>query len=405
MKFEKKHIFILLFCTILLILLIFSLIFLVEKNKSPVIAFYGLEEKIVKALESSFEKNSSNYFTKEKQKYSFLVLEEEDSLENHLKSNKDIAVVFSYGGANQNSVSENALVFDKSILSVMPTSMKLASNNSLPILLNHLEIDINNNAFSKIDSKKIVDLDYVLNLGKNEDFRKDYQVNMTIIGESDKNLSYFLSAFIESRFGVEELNKLNDFLTSNQIEINYENLFEYPETQCLKSICDELLNLKKEKLVHSEWEDMSFVDVQNYMETKQVAFTFMDLYSHREISYGIIKNYSETFFPSGRYKEYPKGRSLIVPTVMATCFETSNKSVSKECMKIVENMVSLKEQNILARDSGLAPVGSFADTQDKQAYNVRLWAASSDSLAMDLYSAFTDSSARKNFFKFLRNYL
>ena len=57
-----------------------------------------------------------------------------------------------------------------------------------------------------------------------------------------------------------------------------------------KSLKHKQLNLKKEKLVHSEWEDMSFVDVQNYMETKQVAFTFMDLYSHREISYGIIKN-------------------------------------------------------------------------------------------------------------------
>jgi len=271
MKFEKKHIFILLFSTILFVLLIFSLIFLVGKNKSPVIAFYGLEEKIVKALESSFEKNSSNYFTKEKQKYSFLILDEEVSLENHLKSNNDIAVVFSYGGANQNSVSKNALVFDKHIFTVMPTSMKLASNNSLPILLNHLEIDINNNALSKIDSKKIVDLDYVLNLGKNEDFRKDYQVNMTIIGESDKNLSYFLSAFIESRFGVDELNKLNDFLTLKQMEINYENLFEYPETQYLKSICDEIIGIKKEKLFHSEWEDMSFVDVQNYMETKDMC--------------------------------------------------------------------------------------------------------------------------------------
>ena len=133
MKFEKKHIFILLFCTILFVLLIFSLIFLVGKNKSPVIAFYGLEEKIVKALESSFEKNCSNYFTKEKQKYSFLILDEEVSLENHLKSNNDIAVVFSYGGANQNSVSKNALVFDKHIFTVMPTSMKLASNNSLTV--------------------------------------------------------------------------------------------------------------------------------------------------------------------------------------------------------------------------------------------------------------------------------
>ena len=66
-------------------------------------------------------------------------------------------------------------------------------------------------------------------------------------------------------------------------------------------------------------------------------------------------------------------------------------------------MLSLKEQEKLARDSGLGPVASFADTQDKQAYNVRLWAASADSIALDLGGAFTNPEARKAFFEKLRD--
>lgn len=99
------------------------------------------------------------------------------------------------------------------------------------------------------------------------------------------------------------------------------------------------------------------------------------------------------------------GRSLIVPTVMATCFETPNKVASSECKMIVETFVSLEEQRILARNSGLAPVASSADTQDKQAYNVRLWGASSDSLGLDFGSGFTNPVAKKEFFAALRSYL
>ena len=368
-----------------------------------IIGFYDLEPKIVEAIKSSFDENAPSFLSRKGQKYEYLVFDSEQPLEKQLEENKNVAVVFSYHGESQKSISEKASSIDKSVLEIMPTSMKRLSNNSYPILQNHLEMGVLNEVYVTFKNSQIALFDKVLETAEKESKNGKYSVVMTGIGNSDKILSYFLSAMIESRYGVEKLNKINQFLSENQNEMDISTILDNEELKSLKLVCDELARLKSAGIFHSQWDEMAFVNVQNFMETKKAAFVFMDLNSHREIGYGIIKGYSETFFPSGRIEGYPVGRSLIVPTVVATCFETSNAVASGECKKIVENMLSLKEQEKLARDSGLGPVASFADTQDKQAYNVRLWAASADSIALDLGGAFTNPEARKAFFEKLRD--
>jgi hypothetical protein len=370
-----------------------------------IIGFYDLEPKIVEAIKSSFDENAPSFLSRKGQKYEYLVFDSEQPLEKQLEENKNVAVVFSYHGESQKSISEKASSIDKSVLEIMPTSMKRLSNNSYPILQNHLEMGVLNEVYVTFKNSQIALFDKVLETAEKESKNGKYSVVMTGIGNSDKILSYFLSAMIESRYGVEELNKINQFLSENQNEIDFSTLFDNEEVKSLKLVCDELASLKSAGLFHSQWDEMAFVDVQNFMEAKKISFVFMDLYSHREIGYGIIKGYLESFFPSGRIEGYPAGRSLIVPTVVATCFETSNTVGSNDCKKIVKNMLTLKEQERLARDSGLGPVASSADTQDRQAYNVRLWAASADSIALDLGGAFTNPEARKVFFEKLRNIL
>jgi hypothetical protein len=405
MKIEKKHTFILLFCIFFVILLVFSLIFVNSKTKMQIIGFYDLEPKIIEAIKTSFDKNAPLFLSRKSQKYEYLIFDSDLPLETQLAKNKNVAVVFSYHGESQNSISEKASSVDKAVLEIMPTSMKRLSNNSYPILQNHLEMAVLNEINVTFKNNQIALLDKVLETAEKESQSGKFYALMTGIGNSDKVLSYFLSAMIESRYGVDELNKVNQFLSENQNEIDFSTLFDNEEVKSLKLVCDELASLKSAGLFHSQWDEMAFVDVQNFMEAKKISFVFMDLYSHREIGYGIIKGYLESFFPSGRIEGYPAGRSLIVPTVVATCFETSNTVGSNDCKKIVENMLTLKEQERLARDSGLGPVASSADTQDRQAYNVRLWAASADSIALDLGGAFTNPEARKVFFEKLRNIL
>lgn len=402
MKNKKNAVIISIFCIILIFILVFALFF---RTKTPIIAFYCLENEIVEAIKTSFDKGAKSIFSNKNQKYEYLVLDSEISLKSQLEEMKNVTVVFSYNGNSQESVGKDALKFENSILSTMPTSMRQVSNNSLPLLLNHLEMSVLNEVFIKFSGSEIASLQKTLEIAESEKQTGKFYVTMTSIGSDDKVLSCFLSAYIESRYGVEELNKINDFLANNQEKVTSGEIFENPELEKLELVCKELLALKNDGFLHSSWDEMSFDDVNNFMETKNVSFVFMDLYTHRQISYGIVKNYSESFFPSGRLADFPKGRSLIVPAVVATCFDVGKEDVSLECKKIVENMVSLEEQAILSRNSGFAPVSSFSDTQDKQAYNVRLWGASADSLALDMASAFTEPIYKKEFFAQLRNYL
>ena len=59
----------------------------------------------------------------------------------------------------------------------------------------------------------------------------------------------------------------------------------------------------------------------------------------------------------------------------------------------------------LSQQTGQGPVEWTSDTPDRQASNVRLWAASSETIVPDIYNAFSDPQIRNTFFDDLRNYI
>lgn len=406
MKLTKKAIYILIFSIILLSCAIFLSFFIIAKNKTPNVVFYGLENNIVESIKETFLEEGKNYFTKKNQKVNFLVLDENLPLKSQLKKIKNVVTVFSYNDNSQRDIANNAITFNSACYQLMPTSMKNAANNSLPILLNHLEIAVDNRIYVQIKNDKIYSFDALIEEGKNYLNENFYHAIFVPFGESDKVLSYFLSAYIEARFGVDELNKINKFLAENEGALYFDTVIEFEELKNLKIVLDELKNLKEEKLFPADWEHYVFNDLSVLMSAKKIAFCFMDLYTHRQFDYMTIKNYTDFFFPIGRKEGYPtSSRSLIVPAVVATNFLTMNREISLECKKIVESFVNSENQRVLTRKSGLAPVNSSSDTQDSQAYDVRLWAASADSLAMDMGGAFLDPKNRKDFFESIRRYL
>ena len=406
MKLTKKAIYILIFSIILLSCAIFLSFFIIAKNKTPNVVFYGLEEKIVESIKETFLEEGKKFFTKKDQRINFLVLDENLPLKRQLKKIKNVVTVFSYNNNSQRDIADNAITYNSACYQLMPTSMRKVANKSLSILLNHLEIAVDNRIYVQIKNDKIYSLDALIEEGKNYLNENIYHTIFAALGAEDKVLSYFLSAYIEARFGVDELNKINNYLAMNEDSLHFDTVIESEKLRNLKIVLDELKIWKKEKLFHADWEHYVFNDFSVLMSAKKIAFCFMDLYNHRQFDYLTIKNYTDFFFPIGRAKGYDtSSRSLIVPAVVATNFVTLNRDVSLECKKIVESFVNSENQAILTRKSGLAPVNSTSDTQDSQAYDVRLWAASADSLAMDMGGAFLDPKNRKEFFESIRRYL
>ena len=85
MKLTKKAIYILIFSIILLSCAIFLSFFIIAKNKTPNVVFYGLEEKIVESIKETFLEEGKKFFTKKDQRINFLVLDENLPLKRQLK--------------------------------------------------------------------------------------------------------------------------------------------------------------------------------------------------------------------------------------------------------------------------------------------------------------------------------
>ena len=125
-------------------------------------------------------------------------------------------------------------------------------------------MDVYNKVFVKFEKNEIASLSKVFDAGNREAASGNFNTIMTLNGQNDKILSYFLSGYIESRYGIEELNKITDFLSENQRIYEKQDFLEIPELEKLKVVCDEMLVLKKAGLFHSAWDEMSFDDIKNF---------------------------------------------------------------------------------------------------------------------------------------------
>ena len=97
-------------------------------------------------------------------------------------------------------------------------------------------------------------------------------------------------------------------------------------------------------------------------------------------------------------------RSLTIPSYIAMQTEKQNKNSFAE--KIFSDIYTDQGQKILTNATSLAPVTSQAYTSDKQASDVRLWAAASKtalpSFAKTLY---TSNEERTALAKAIRDYV
>ena len=162
MKLTKKAIYILIFSIILLSCAIFLSFFIIAKNKTPNVVFYGLEEKIVESIKETFLEEGKKFFTKKDQRINFLVLDENLPLKRQLKKIKNVVTVFSYNNNSQRDIADNAITYNSACYQLMPTSMRKVANKSLPILLNHLEIAVDNRIYVQIKNDKIYSLDELI---------------------------------------------------------------------------------------------------------------------------------------------------------------------------------------------------------------------------------------------------
>ena len=148
----------------------------------------------------------------------------------------------------------------------------------------------------------------------------------------------------------------------------------------LHTILDILKSWPKEGLTHPAWYNGRGNDLVYFAEDKQLSCFFTLLSVHRKLPYNVIKNFESSSIPTN---QQPINYGLIAPAVSVMLL-----SDNSNCKRYVANFFTEEAQTQLSDKTLLGPVHYQAQTYDRQADDVRFWAASCAGGAVpDLYLA------------------
>ena len=115
-------------------------------------------------------------------------------------------------------------------------------------------------------------------------------------------------------------------------------------------------------------------DIRYFMREGKVAAAAMFLSDRRKIEFNLIKYYNDSFFP--RYDNQAE-HGIIAPQIVAVLLASKNSAPL-----ILGQLSSTSAQENLTNISLLAPTAARAEAVDRQADDVRFWAASSSAGAL-----------------------
>ena len=338
-----------------------------KAEKTVRIAFYGLSEEYVKILQER------------------IPVEEKITLKMDILSegNLDLAAVkqkydmlFTWKGEVTDALEASSEEIPARILDTMPSSFK--NKKCVPILLDHCELAYNiavvQNTTENVPSSFASFLNY-LNQAKNQVFSPFF-----CAGADDRVLCALIGSLIEANGGV---SAYNDFVEALRTGTNFEELLDKElgsSKITLRPVLEMLKSWPKEGYTHPAWFNGQQNDLLYFAHDNQLAVFFTFLKDHRNIPYEIISKFESFVMPPvSSTTEY----GIMAPAI--SCMLLTDNS---NCKRYLAEFFTEDAQSELSNLTKLAPVHSRAQAYDRQADDVRFWAASCPGGALpDLYLA------------------
>lgn len=358
-----------------------------KAEKTVRVAFYGLSEEYVKILQD------------------IIPVEEKITLKCDILSERkvDLAAIkgkydmlFTWRGEITDTLDASAEEIPSKILETMPSSLR--NKKCVPILLDHCELAYNNTVLSNttgtVPSSFSGFLSY-LNQSKSYVFSPFF-----CAGADDRTLVALIGSLVEANGGVIAYNNLINEL---KVGTSFDELLDKKLCSAdftLRSILEMLKAWPSEGITHPAWFNGQQSDLIYFAHDDQVGVFFTFLKDHRNISYETIRKYEAFVMPPvSSSTEY----GLIAPAI--SCMLLTKNSNSK---RYLAEFFTEETQTELSNLTKLAPVHSHAQAYDRQADDVRYWAASCPGGALpDLYLAVyqRDSAGFAEFAKNIRNFV
>lgn len=324
-----------------------------KSERTVNIVFYGLSEEyenLIKKNIPELENVIFNYITIADGKFdSGIVASKYDML-------------FTWKGEYTDILSNSAEDIPGKILENIPVSLR--NKKYLPILLDHYEMNFNLDVQNKTDTIPEISFDNFmeyLNEAKAYVF-----VPFFMAGAKDRDLLAFVGSIIEAKGGLDAYNKFLDLLKRGE---NLDSILEEDlgNDVNIKKILDMLQNWSVEGITHPMWYMGTDTDVTIFSEDNQVGSLFTSLINHREMNYNLISKFETSLFP--RADDSIK-HGVIAPAICGMLL--SDNSNGK---KILKDLMTDDVQSAMSNATKLAPVHYKAETYDRQADDVRFWAA------------------------------
>ncbi len=336
-------------------------------EKTVRIAFYGLSEEYVEILKDRIP-------VEEKITLKCDILSEGKVDLATIKGKYDM--LFTWRGEITDMLEASAEEISSKILETMPSSIR--NKKCVPILLDHCELAYSNAVIDETTGNVPTSfsgfLSY-LNQAKSHVFSPFF-----CTGADDRVLAALIGCLVEANGGVTAYNNLIQELkdgTSFDVLLD-KKLCSADFT--LRSILDMLKSWPAEGITHPSWFNGQQSDLVYFAHDDQVGVFLTFLKDHRNISYETIRKFESFVMPPvSSTTEY----GIIAPAI--SCMLLSKNSNSK---RYLAEFFTEDAQTELSNLTMLAPVHSHAQAYDKQADDVRYWAASCPGGALpDLYLA------------------
>lgn len=336
-------------------------------DRTVKVAFYGLSEDMCTMLKEKIPQEENIILE-------FDVISENAFDAGLVKDKYDM--LFTWRGQITDSLQASAEDIPQRVLETMPTALR--NKKCVPILLDHCELAYYTKTLKETGLEipaSFKDYQAFLNAAKSKVF-SPYFCN----GAEDRIMIDFIGALVMAQGGLKAYNKLIDELRINN-SLDAVLDVKLDEKECtLRSILDMLKSWPNEGFTHPSWYNGRGNDLLFFAEDAQLGSFFTLLSEHRKIPYNVIKNYESAMFP---VNVSPANYGLIAPALSGMLL--SDNSNAK---RYIANFFTEETQTEFSDKTNLAPVHSRAQAYDRQADDVRFWAASCAGGAVpDLYLA------------------
>ncbi|WP_407427578.1 hypothetical protein [Treponema sp.] len=370
---KSKRKFNLLLSALSIILALLS--FACSASGKQTIAFYGIDEGRVKGLQTVLGKISAD----QKIDFEYETYDSSKDLESQIKAKKPHLILTTSGYGVEAAVKSAPAKAEISpdLTADMTLSMRGAVKTdsdskkikALPVLSSHFEIDIETNAIKDSNLAEELTWHAIESFIKNQKKKTDYPVFFA--GKDNDILLDTLGAMAESLEGVDSYNQAVSILKAGGKNFDAVKtaalLCDNPDSPLITSV-KMLSSWYKLGYLHPGTFSFTKNDVDSLAQAKMGKVLFMSLENHRDFSQNAISRFTTFHFPSAKKTT---ARNFTGKTIYAVPV-----SKSKTAAQLVSQLITVENQELLSRSTGIAPVLKQSRIPDRQADDARFWIAS-----------------------------